>query len=96
VVSEATTVTSGAKGLRVGTPAAGHLQVKDGSRAATAPGDYQGILLAKTQVGYIDAKSGRQLVYAIFLNDTPFLSVDDFIAADHDVAAIAAAFQEGY
>jgi D-alanyl-D-alanine carboxypeptidase/D-alanyl-D-alanine-endopeptidase (penicillin-binding protein 4) len=80
----------------VGTPAAGHIQVKDGSRAATAPGDYQGILMAKTQVGYIDAKSGRQLIYAVFLNDSPFLSVDDYSAADHDVAAIAAAIQQGY
>jgi serine-type D-Ala-D-Ala carboxypeptidase/endopeptidase (penicillin-binding protein 4) len=80
----------------IGTPAAGHIQVKDGSRAATAPGDYQGILMAKTQVGYIDAKSGRQLVYAVFLNNTPFLSVDDFSTADHDVAAVAAAIQQGY
>jgi D-alanyl-D-alanine carboxypeptidase len=80
----------------ISTPAAGHMQVKDGSQAATAPGDYQGILMAKTQVGYIDAKSGRHLVYAVFLNNTPFLSVDDFSTADHDVAAVATAIQQGY
>ena len=79
-----------------GTPAAGHVQLKDGARAAPGPGGYQGIIMAKTSVGYIDAVSGRQLTFAALLNNTPFLSFDDFIAADHDVAAIVVAFQEGY
>src|SRR5262245_22705772 len=80
----------------VGTPAAGHISVKDGSRLATTPNDYQGIITAKTQEGYIDAKSGRQLVYAVFLGTAPYATFDDFVMADHDVAAIAAAFREGY
>ena len=80
----------------VGTPAAGRVRVKDGSRAAMGPGEFQGILVAKTQVGYIDAASGRQLVYAIFLNGAPFRGFDDFLAADHDVAAITAAIQGAY
>jgi hypothetical protein len=29
------------------------IRIKDGSRVSVAPGDYQGILIAKTQVGYI-------------------------------------------
>jgi D-alanyl-D-alanine carboxypeptidase/D-alanyl-D-alanine-endopeptidase (penicillin-binding protein 4) len=80
----------------VGTPSAGHLMVKDGTRASMTPGNRQGILIAKTQVGYVSAKSGRQLVLAVFLNNAPFRSFDDFIAADHDVAAIAAAIQQAY
>jgi D-alanyl-D-alanine carboxypeptidase/D-alanyl-D-alanine-endopeptidase (penicillin-binding protein 4) len=80
----------------VGTPAAGRLRVKDGSRVSMTPGQLQGILIAKTQVGYVDARSGRQLVFAVFVNNAPFRSFDDFIAADHDVAAIAAAIQEAY
>jgi hypothetical protein len=47
-------------------------------------------------VGYDDAKSGRQLVYAVFLNSAPLDTLDDFGIADHDVAAIAAAFHDGY
>jgi PBP4 family serine-type D-alanyl-D-alanine carboxypeptidase len=80
----------------VGTPAAGRVQLKDGSRVAAGPGGYQGIILAKTLIGYIEAASGRQLTFAAFLNDAPFLSFDDFTAADHDVAAIAVALQGGY
>lgn len=80
----------------LGTPAAGHIQIKDGTRVTVTPGDYQGIIIAKTQVGYIKAKSGRELVFAIFMNNAPFGSVEDFIAADHDIAAIAAAIQQAY
>ena len=55
----------------VGTPAAGHIQIKDGTRVSLMPGETSGIIIAKTQVGYIEAKSGRQLVYGIFLNNAP-------------------------
>ncbi|TIT24977.1 MAG: D-alanyl-D-alanine carboxypeptidase/D-alanyl-D-alanine-endopeptidase [Mesorhizobium sp.] len=80
----------------LGSPAAGHIQIKDGTRVTITPGDHQGIIIAKTQVGYIDTKSGRELAFAIFLNTAPFGSIDDFIAADHDIAAIAAAIQQAY
>ncbi|WP_404924973.1 D-alanyl-D-alanine carboxypeptidase/D-alanyl-D-alanine-endopeptidase [Mesorhizobium sp. ORM16] len=86
--------TQAANGL--GTPAVGHIHIKDGTRVISAPGDYQGIIIAKTQVGYIEAKSGRELAFAIFLNSAPFGSVEDFISADHDIAAIAAAIQQAY
>jgi D-alanyl-D-alanine carboxypeptidase/D-alanyl-D-alanine-endopeptidase (penicillin-binding protein 4) len=86
--------TQAANGL--GSPAVGHIQIKDGSRVSLTPGDYQGIIIAKTQVGYIEAKSGRELGFAIFLNNAPFGSIEDFIAADHDIAAIAAAIWEAY
>jgi D-alanyl-D-alanine carboxypeptidase/D-alanyl-D-alanine-endopeptidase (penicillin-binding protein 4) len=83
---------------QVGTPAAGHIQAKDGSRAATTPNDYQGIITAKTSVGYIKAKSGRQLVYAIYLANIAAPPSDLFSvfgAADHDIGAIAALLQQG-
>jgi D-alanyl-D-alanine carboxypeptidase len=71
--------------------------VKSGTRAQAAPTDKQGILSALTQAGYIDARSGRKLVYAIFLRDVP-LSPDfhQFFNASNDQGAIAAAFQQGY
>jgi hypothetical protein len=57
----------------------------------------QGILSALTQAGYIDARSRRKLVYAIFLRDVP-LSPDfhQFFNANNDQGAIAAACQQGY
>jgi D-alanyl-D-alanine carboxypeptidase/D-alanyl-D-alanine-endopeptidase (penicillin-binding protein 4) len=80
-----------------GTPAAGHVFVKSGTRGQTTPTAEQGILSALTQAGYIDAKSGRTLVFAIFLRD---LSVgpdfSGFFPANTDEGRIAAAFQEGY
>jgi len=53
-------------------------------------------VIATTQTGYIDAKSGRQLVYSVFLNNAPFTSVEAFLAARADVAAIVVAIQQGY
>lgn len=83
---------------QAGTPVAGHIRVKDGTRAGGSP-DGQAMLYAKTEVGYIDAKSGRKLVYAIFLNDIPIAGGDvakTLFAADRDLSSIAAAIQQGY
>jgi D-alanyl-D-alanine carboxypeptidase/D-alanyl-D-alanine-endopeptidase (penicillin-binding protein 4) len=82
----------------VGTPAAGKVRVKDGSRVAGSPSG-QAYLSAKTQVGYMLTQSGRQLVYAVYLNDvpsTPDTVFETFTTADHDVAAIVTAIQAGY
>jgi D-alanyl-D-alanine carboxypeptidase/D-alanyl-D-alanine-endopeptidase (penicillin-binding protein 4) len=80
----------------VGTPAAGHIFIKDGARVTPGPGGYQAIIIAKTQVGYIDAKSGRQLVFAIFVNNVAYSGFEDFLAVDGDVSKIAAAIQGAY
>jgi D-alanyl-D-alanine carboxypeptidase/D-alanyl-D-alanine-endopeptidase (penicillin-binding protein 4) len=80
-----------------GTPSAGHIRGKDGSRAGGSP-DGQLFVTAKTLVGYMDAKSGRKLVYAVFLNDVPAGNdmLHTFTSADRDVAAVTAAIQQGY
>ena len=83
---------------QAGTPVAGHIRVKDGTRAGGSP-DGQLMLYAKTEVGYIDAKSGRKLVYAVFLNDIPIAGGDvakTLFAADRDLSAIAASIQQNY
>jgi D-alanyl-D-alanine carboxypeptidase len=53
-------------------------------------------LNANTVAGYADAKSGRRLTVAIFVNNVPV----DSLAAAHEVAedegAIAAAIQQAY
>jgi serine-type D-Ala-D-Ala carboxypeptidase/endopeptidase (penicillin-binding protein 4) len=80
-----------------GTPAAGHVFVKSGTRAMSSPTDKQGIISALTQAGYIDAKSGRKLVYAMFLRDLPLgTDATAFETADHQQGEIAAAFWAGY
>jgi D-alanyl-D-alanine carboxypeptidase/D-alanyl-D-alanine-endopeptidase (penicillin-binding protein 4) len=83
---------------QAGTPVAGHIRVKDGSRVGGSP-DGQALLVAKTEVGYIDAKSGRKLVFAVFLNDVPIGAsgvAQTFFTADRDLSSIAAAIQQGY
>jgi D-alanyl-D-alanine carboxypeptidase/D-alanyl-D-alanine-endopeptidase (penicillin-binding protein 4) len=80
-----------------GTPAAGHVFAKDGTRANVSPADGRGILAGLSQAGYIDAHSGRRLVYAEFLRDLPLASdFGGFYAARDDQGRIAAAFQEGW
>jgi serine-type D-Ala-D-Ala carboxypeptidase/endopeptidase (penicillin-binding protein 4) len=80
-----------------GTPAAGHVFVKSGTRAQGAPTEKQAIMSALTQAGYIDAASGRKLVYALFLRDLPMSpDLKEFEEADKDQGAIAAAIQQGY
>jgi D-alanyl-D-alanine carboxypeptidase/D-alanyl-D-alanine-endopeptidase (penicillin-binding protein 4) len=80
-----------------GTPAAGKVFLKSGTRIQGTPTDEQAIATAITQAGYIDAKSGRKLVFSLFLRDLP-LSPDlsEFFAADEDQGRLAAAFQQGY
>jgi D-alanyl-D-alanine carboxypeptidase/D-alanyl-D-alanine-endopeptidase (penicillin-binding protein 4) len=67
---------------QAGTPSAGKVRVKDGTRAA---GSF---------VGYMEAKSGRRLVYAVYLNNVPTAPAsifETFLTADRDVATIGAA-----
>jgi len=84
-------------GNQKGTPVAGHIRAKDGSRVGGSP-DGQAVLYAKTEVGYIDSKSGRKLVFAVFLNDVAITGdvAQTFFTADHDLSSIAAAIQQGY
>src|SRR4051794_7711065 len=80
-----------------GTPASGKVFLKSGTRIQEPRTDQQAIASAITQAGYIDAKSGRKLVFSLFLRDLP-LSPDlsEFFAADEDQGRLAAAFQQGY
>ena len=78
-----------------GGPAAGHVRIKDGD---TVAGNASGklVALATTQAGYIEAKSRRQLVYSVMVNNVPFPSLEDSNAARADVADVVAAIQQGY
>jgi PBP4 family serine-type D-alanyl-D-alanine carboxypeptidase len=77
------------------TPAAGHVRLKTGTRAATTPsGD--GVLTGRTMVGYADAASGREIIISVMVRDVPFKTFDDLIAIINDAAAIAVAMQQAY
>ncbi len=78
-----------------GSPAAGHVQAKTGSRAWGTPAD-QILITGLTLVGYAEAKSGRTLVFAVMVRDVPVGSPQDLAAVDADQGAIAAAIQRGY
>jgi D-alanyl-D-alanine carboxypeptidase/D-alanyl-D-alanine-endopeptidase (penicillin-binding protein 4) len=78
-----------------GTPAAGHIQAKTGTRLAFITA-HVGIAGGETHVGYMDAASGRQLVFADLLRDVPLTNPTQIIGLDQDLGAIEAAIQQGY
>jgi D-alanyl-D-alanine carboxypeptidase/D-alanyl-D-alanine-endopeptidase (penicillin-binding protein 4) len=82
--------------LEPDSPAAGHVSLKDGTRAAGSPITGQTIMNTNTMAGCVDARSGRQLTIAIFVNNVPIESLAAAHAVADDQGAIAAAIQEAY
>ena len=80
-----------------GTPAVGHVFSKTGTRAAVEPAGV-GLINARTQVGYIDAASGRKLVFSIMVADVPWDpdNIDTLIQVITDVANLTVAIYEAY
>jgi serine-type D-Ala-D-Ala carboxypeptidase/endopeptidase (penicillin-binding protein 4) len=78
-----------------GTPVAGKIQAKTGNRVAFIT-PHIGIAGAQAHVGYIDAASGRQLVFADLIDDIPLTEPAQISAIDQDQGAIEAAIQQGY
>ena len=81
----------------LGTPAVGHVFSKTGTRAAVEPAGV-GLINARTQVGYIDAASGRKLVFSIMVADVPWDpdNIDTLIQVITDVANLTVAIYEAY
>jgi D-alanyl-D-alanine carboxypeptidase/D-alanyl-D-alanine-endopeptidase (penicillin-binding protein 4) len=70
-------------------PARGHVFAKTGTTIA------DGALKAQNLAGYIDAKSGRRLAFALFLNDAgPIRQISDVSAVFEDEARITNAIYE--
>ena len=80
---------------QAGTPAAGHVFAKTGTRAAFTDSS-TGLLTGLTQVGYIDTASGRRLTYGVMTRDIPLLKVEDIFTASDDQGVIAAALYSGF
>ena len=81
----------------LGTPAVGHVRAKTGTRAAVEPAGL-GLMGARTQVGYIDAVSGRPLVFSIMVGNVPFdpVNFDVVLQVIADVANLSVAIYEAY
>jgi serine-type D-Ala-D-Ala carboxypeptidase/endopeptidase (penicillin-binding protein 4) len=79
----------------LGTPAVGHVHAKTGTRASVEPAGL-GLLNARTMVGYIDAASGRHLVFSIMMGNVAFRTLDDVLEVIVDVANISVAMYEAY
>jgi D-alanyl-D-alanine carboxypeptidase/D-alanyl-D-alanine-endopeptidase (penicillin-binding protein 4) len=78
-----------------GTPAAGRVQAKTGTRLGVTDAG-QALLTGNAHVGYIRARSGRVLVFADMVRDVPLASPVQFQAVEEDLAAIEAAIQRAY
>jgi len=78
-----------------GTPAAGRIQAKTGTRLHVTDAG-QALLTGNAHVGYIRARSGRQLVFADFVRDVPLPSPERLREVDADQTAIEAAIQRLY
>ena len=81
--------------LPAGDPAIGHGHAKTGTlvgAGTTTP--Y--LLVTKALAGYIDAKSGHRLAFALFVNDVPIEKVQAVLKANSDLGAIASALYSRY
>jgi D-alanyl-D-alanine carboxypeptidase/D-alanyl-D-alanine-endopeptidase (penicillin-binding protein 4) len=64
---------------RPGNPACGRVYAKTGTFVYPDPLNGQDILISKALAGYIDAKSGKRLVFAAYVNNVP---LSDTVTAD--------------
>jgi len=69
-------------------PALGRVHAKTGTRITYDAANDRGILRAKALAGYIDAASGRQLAFAVFVNDGPMEDMDAMFRAGSDLGRI--------
>ncbi len=72
-------------------PARGHVVAKSGT---TATGDFlngQYLLLGKADAGYMTTRSGRELVWAVYVNDVLSAELFDLLGVGADIGSIAEA-----
>lgn len=77
-------------------PACGHVYAKTGTSINYDPMNDRAILFAKSLAGYMDAKSGKRLVFAVYANNVPISSLDDMMAVGEDLGSIAGLIYEYY
>jgi D-alanyl-D-alanine carboxypeptidase/D-alanyl-D-alanine-endopeptidase (penicillin-binding protein 4) len=78
-----------ASSCTAGNPACGHVYAKTGTRAGYNPLNDEGILFTKSLAGYVDTKSGKRLVFAVFVNNVPYADINDMMSVGDDLGSIA-------
>ena len=77
-----------------GGPAAGKVAAKTGTLVGGDLFNQRYRIATKSLGGYIDAKSGKRLAFAIISTDSMFPDVEGVFAANDDVGDVAAAIQQ--
>ena len=85
-----------ASSCTAGNPACGHVYAKTGTRGGYDPLNNRGILLTKSLAGYVDARSGKRLAFAVFVNNVPFSDIENMMAVGDDLGSIAGLIYTNY
>jgi serine-type D-Ala-D-Ala carboxypeptidase/endopeptidase (penicillin-binding protein 4) len=83
-------------GVQPGGPATGRVFAKTGTLAAPDLFNNRILFPAKALGGYMDAKSGRRLAFAIVVSNGVFSSEEGAFAANDDVGKVATIIQQSY
>jgi D-alanyl-D-alanine carboxypeptidase/D-alanyl-D-alanine-endopeptidase (penicillin-binding protein 4) len=75
-------------------PARGHVVAKSGTTIVGDLMNQEYLLLGKASAGYLTAKSGRKLVWAVYVNDVLSTDLLDLIGIGADIGTISAAIYE--
>lgn len=76
-------------------PAKGKVRAKSGTRIAFVD-DSTGLVGVEARIGYMEAKSGRKLIFADLIRDTPISSMDEVKVMGTDMTVVETAIQQGY
>jgi D-alanyl-D-alanine carboxypeptidase/D-alanyl-D-alanine-endopeptidase (penicillin-binding protein 4) len=77
-----------------GSSATGRVRGKTGTSVGFNPDTEQFILKAKSLGGYIDSKTDRRLVFAVFVNNATFKEISEIFEINNDLGKIATAIYE--
>lgn len=77
-------------------PIYGNLRAKTGTILSEDKLYNRGILLGKSQAGYMTTKSGKKLIISIFINNMPVNNIEQAMNVQKDMAYILEAVYENY
>jgi len=75
-------------------PALGKIAAKSGTTIAGDLLNQEYLLLGKADAGYMTARSGRELVWAVYVNDVLSADLNELLGVGADIGAIAEAIYE--
>jgi len=87
---------SGDLELFAGTAAQGKVDAKTGTRAVPDPGAGRLLVQTRAMSGFIEAASGRQLHFSLFVVNIPITTIEDLLQVAADVVDVTAAIQQRY